>query len=295
MNSRGKKCIQAMAILCALGGSYVLATSAPPSNDSKLKFQLTKKLQLVEQVVSDIEQKSAARLKQPGLFADSVNYTKKQWSLAQQAIDDNQLQKAKQHADQAVINMTYARSFVQKPLPDARVTKQEYNTLKQSVDDFQQSLNQTLTEQADEWGEQQRQQVSQLQTQAQRNYSQGNLVEAKKRLDDAYRILVMTLSKLKDKQTTLIRLDFSEPKNEFDYKVKRFASFSILIERQREQNVFGEKKERRLKDWQQQAQTLHTSARIAANKEDFALAIELMEKANEQLKKALRATGLNIF
>ena len=111
----------------------VLATQAPEqaNKNQQVQNQLHKKWQLIEYILTDIENKSAELFNSEPMFADSFNYTENELSLAKQALNNGNNKAAKEHLDQAFINMTYARSFMQKPLASIEVSLAEYNKLQQ--------------------------------------------------------------------------------------------------------------------------------------------------------------------
>lgn len=275
----------------------VLATQGPEqtNKNQKLQHQLHKKWQLIDYILTDIEKKSAELFSSEPMFADSFNYTKNELSLAKQALNNGNNKAAKEHLDQAFINMTYARSFIQKPLASIEVSLAEYNKLQHSIIEFQQSLVQTLEDKSDTWGLQQQRQVNKLVRLANNLLEQKNTVQAKAKLDDAYRILVMTLSRLKDKQTTTITLDFATPKDEYEYELKRLNSFQMLVRMRKTDSKLSTKAIGSIEKYQANSALSSAQALTSANDARYEQAIKLLEDANEQLKRALRKTGLNIL
>ncbi|OUS27913.1 hypothetical protein A9Q98_08510 [Thalassotalea sp. 42_200_T64] len=270
-------------------------SAAPVPADAQLQHQLQKKLQLIDYILIDIEKKSAELFANEPMFADSYQYCKNEVNLARKALAKGDNKAAKDHLDQAFINMTYARSFIQKTAPTAAVSLQEYKKLQQSVTEFSHSLRQTLADKTDSWGLQQQLQVKQIVSRADTLFAEQKMHAAKRQLEDAYRMLVMTLTRLKDKQTTVISLDFETPQDECDYEFKRLASFQMLVKMRKNNSKLSVKKLAKIDSHVAMADTKAKRASALADKRQYVEAIKLLEQANEQLKRALRMTGLNIL
>lgn len=104
-----------------------------------------------------------------------------------------------------------------------------------------------------------------------------------------------TLARLKDKTTAVLALNFDSPKDEYLYEIKRLKSLQILLEMRQKQVLLSVNSSILVENFVKQADPLIKRALASAEQVQYPQAIDLLEQANEQLKRALRSTGVSIF
>jgi hypothetical protein len=126
-------------------------------------------------------------------------------------------------------------------------------------------------------------------------FDSGRHEEANKRMAAAYKLAVEEISRLRDGQEVVMRLQFNSPREEFDYEQKRYYSNEILVGMLiREERATGEAR-KQVDAYLQGASTIKSEASAKANASDYATAIKDMEKANLQLNRALQMMGVPVF
>lgn len=137
--------------------------------------------------------------------------------------------------------------------------------------------------------------VDQLASEAQHRFDAGKHNEGLQGINEAYRLAVGEISRLRQGQEVILRLHFDSPREEFDYEQKRYHSNEILIAMlSREERAGGETKAqvdgllRRAAEWKEAA-----AAKAGAN--DYTGAVKDMENAGQQLNRALQLLGVPVF
>lgn len=126
-------------------------------------------------------------------------------------------------------------------------------------------------------------------------FDSGRHEEANKRMAAAYKLAVEEISRLRDGQEVVMRLHFNSPREEFDYEQKRYYSNEILVGMLiREERAAGEAR-RQVDGYLQEAGSLKSGALTKANASDYPAAVKEMEKANQQLNRALQMMGVPVF
>lgn len=119
--------------------------------------------------------------------------------------------------------------------------------------------------------------------------------EANRRMAAAYKLAVEEISRLRDGQEVVMRLQFNSPREEFDYEQKRYYSNEILVGMLiREERAIGEAR-KQIDAFVQEASTIKSKASAKASASDYPTAIKEMEKANHQLNRALQMMGIPVF
>ena len=122
----------------------------------------------------------------------------------------------------------------------------------------------------------------------------GRIVDANRKLGEAYRHAVETLSRLRAGQTVTLSLNFATPADEYRYELQRFESSEILVGLMiNEGRADGART--RVDGFLREGRRLHGVAAASADSGDHGDAITAMEEAAAQLNLALQAMGLPAF
>lgn len=118
--------------------------------------------------------------------------------------------------------------------------------------------------------------------------------EAGRKLAEAYRHAVETLSRLRAGQTVVLSLDFATPADEYDYECRRFDSSELLVGIMLAEGRAGDR--RALVDgFLREGRRLRGVAAAKAGDGDHRSAISAMEQAAAELSRALQAMGAPAF
>lgn len=119
--------------------------------------------------------------------------------------------------------------------------------------------------------------------------------EANRRMDEAYKLAVSEISRLREGQEVVLTLNFSSPREEFDYEQKRYHSNQILVGMlTREGRAQGPTREL-VENFVNAAEKMKAEASSKAGANDYKEGIRAMEAANQQLNRALQLMGVPVF
>lgn len=123
----------------------------------------------------------------------------------------------------------------------------------------------------------------------------GRVGEANRRLAEAYKLATEELARLRQGQEVVLSLKFDTPADEYAYELKRYGSNEIMVDM-----MIGEGKadggRRPLVDgFVGEGRRHKRDAERSADAGRFGDALGQMEKANEQMKRALQAMGVPVF
>jgi tetratricopeptide (TPR) repeat protein len=119
--------------------------------------------------------------------------------------------------------------------------------------------------------------------------------EAGKAIAEAYGIAVATVSELRAGETITHELKFDTPADEFAYEQKRHRSNEMLIDMMIKEGKLDPGRRQLLDRYLEDSFKLRSQAEQLAKGGDYPAAIKTMEKANDQIMNALRASGLASF
>lgn len=123
----------------------------------------------------------------------------------------------------------------------------------------------------------------------------GKLGDANRKLAEAYKLAVESISKLRAGQTVTMSLKFDTPAEEYDYERRRFQSSEILVDM-----MIGEGRSegarRKLVDgFVREGRQLLALASDQAQGGDYQGAVAMMEKATAKLNRALQVMGIPVY
>lgn len=119
--------------------------------------------------------------------------------------------------------------------------------------------------------------------------------EANVKIDEAYALASSAITKLRDKETILLTLEFETPEDEYKYVLKRNESYESLISIMIEEKKPGEGQLERIKGFVSEGRSTLEKAKKLASQGDFEQAIQVADEATGELAKALRTLGLMVY
>lgn len=137
--------------------------------------------------------------------------------------------------------------------------------------------------------------LAQLEVRGQELAEMKQFEEANMRMEEAYKLAVSEISRIREGQEVVLALTFNSPREEFDYEQKRYHSNQILVGMlMREGRAQGTT--RVLVDgFVSTAEKMKAEASAKVVSSDYKSAISDMEAANQQLNRALQSMGVPVF
>lgn len=137
--------------------------------------------------------------------------------------------------------------------------------------------------------------VDQLASEAHRRFTAGNTNEGLQGINEAYRLAVGEISRLRQGQEVILHLHFASPREEFDYEQRRYHSNEILIALLSREGPAGAEAPSQVESLLRRATEFKEAAAAKAAGNDYAAAVKDMENAGQQLNRALQLLGVPVF
>jgi hypothetical protein len=270
-------------MLCALGFSSDLIAGEGISAK-----QLQNKLQLVEHVLTHIDKQGKDKLEANVVLTQAYQFARREARAGKQALEQGQFTKAEQLLSQALVNASYVSKEL-KALDGEQVSAEQYAQLLDSVGEYQAILEQTYQEKQLSLQSPVLEKVSALLIRA-NTLQKTSRYNALMALEQAYQLLTLELARLRDKETSVVSLDFATPEDEFNYELRQFDSLRLLLSLNKEKVSKGQ--QMMLDKFATQSEQYLRDAKSRAAAGDHQAAIELLEQGNKKLWAALRTLGL---
>lgn len=287
--------IRCLALAMMLAGLAICST--PASADPNPKLVLAQqKAKLLETLINTPAMKAAQEGKNPEV-ASWLAQSRNLLAQANSAINAARPEEAIEQLDEALRNLSKASSQLtsdgnggigaQKKLFDGHASQ---------IDSYRRTLQEmTNTPQTAAAARQLIIRIDAMTADGRKLFDSGRHEEANKRMAAAYKLAVEEISRLRDGQEVIMRLQFNSPREEFDYEQKRYYSNEILVGMLiREERATGEAR-KQVDAYIQVAGSMKSEASAKANASDYPAAVKDMEKANLQLNRALQIMGVPVF
>jgi hypothetical protein len=306
----------AAAVVFGLFSSMALSQGADGSAPADQRKRLIEqKLRLLESLVNS----RAAQPSPAGREAEADERMlngRKMLDRVREALASNQLDQASATLDEALRSATKvsARPSNVMGVLGAEVEQSSYQNLSEQVASYLLGID-NLAKQGSSEAKSVAARINVLQNDAGKLANSGKLGDANRKLADAYKLAVESISKLRAGQTVTLSLKFDTPIEEYDYERRRYQSSEILVnmmigegradENRRNilpgfDNVTGEGLpeggRRAMVDGLVREGALQLGlAAERAQGGDHKGAVALMEKATAKLNRALQVMGVQIF
>lgn len=274
----------------------LLAGKLPAAEPERQQALAEQKLRLIESLLASPAIKAAASGGQSEAGA-LVAASRRLLEQARTSLQASRSDDAIRDLDQALKDLSKAGSLISgDPQAGSAASTRQFRERAAAVDSYRRTIEEMASAPATA-AEARRllARVEQLAGEAQRRFDAGKHTEGLQGINEAYRLAVGEISRLRQGQEVILRLHFDSPREEFDYEQKRYHSNEILIAMlSREERASGETKAqvdgllRRAAEWKEAA-----AAKAAAN--DYAGAVKDMENAGQQLNRALQLLGVPVF
>lgn len=275
----------------------LLLCSAPTSATPNQKLALAQqKAKLVETLINTPAMKNAQEGNNPDVtarLAESRNLL----NQATIAISADRPEEAIDQLDEALRNLSKASSqLTGDKNGSTSIQKKQFDEHNLRIESFRSALqDMTNTPQTADTARQLIIRIDAMTAESRKLFGDGRHEEANKRMAATYKLAVQEISRLRNGQEVVMRLQFNSPREEFDYEQKRYYSNEILIGMLiREERAMGEAR-KQVDAYVEAANTLKSEASANANANNYAAAIKKMEKANLQLNSALQMMGVPVF
>lgn len=213
-----------------------------------------------------------------------------------EALAANQLDEASAAVDEALRNASRASARVssQRGALSDSVQQTNYKNLSEQVTAYLAGIE-DLVKQGNSEAKSVAARITDLQSESGKLAQAGKLGDANRKLADAYKLAVESISRLRAGQTVTLSLKFDTPAEEYDYERRRFQSSEILVAMMMgEGRTEGER--RNLVDgFVHEGKRLLGVAVDQAQSGDYKSAVAMMEKATAQLNRALQVMGVPVF
>jgi len=180
------------------------------------------------------------------------------------------------------------------PPPDA-AQRNRNNELMQEVASYRASIVEALKSKNDAKGATALQRIDALVAEATSLTAANRHADAQRAISQAYGISVATISELRAGETVTHELKFETPADEYAYEQKRHQSNEMLVDMMIKEGKVDPGRKQLLDRYLEESFRLRSEAEKLAKTGDYPGAIKNMEKANDQIMSALRATGLAGF
>lgn len=226
-----------------------------------------------------------------------IEQSRQRLSQAGNAIDLARAEEAIEQLDEALRNLSKASSLLTSDKPGAgSALRKQFDEHASQIESYRRTLQDMMnTPQTATAARQLIVRIDGMVAEGRKLFDNGQHVEANKRMAATYKLAVEEISRLRDGQEVVMRLQFASPREEFDYEQKRYYSNEILIGMMiREDRATGEARNQ-VDTYLQGANAIKSEASGRAKAGDYAAAVKEMEKANLQLNRALQMMGVPVF
>jgi hypothetical protein len=123
----------------------------------------------------------------------------------------------------------------------------------------------------------------------------SRLGEANRKLAEAYKLATEEIARLRQGQEVVMSLKFDSPADEYAYEQKRYGSNEIMVDMLINEGKAEGDRRRLVDGFVNEGRRLKREAEAHADAAQFKEALARMEKANDQMKRALQAMGVAVF
>lgn len=283
-----------LGLIFLLCSTVVSADSADAGKARQVQLA-GQKVKLVESLLATPAMKSAPDSRNPEVAAWAINSRiLLEQAHAALAVDD--AAKAIEKLDEALRSLSRSSSMLTKDEGNTQEQKRQFDEYAKQIDGYRRSLLDISPPAGS--ANSSRQLVSRLDAMtrdANKLLENGRLPEATKRMADTYKLAVEEITKMRDGQEVVMKLSFASPREEFLYEQKRFHSSEIMLGMMLKEKQSSPENIALIQKHAGSADELRGEANSKAGNNDYSGAIRDMEKAIQQLNRALQILGLPVF
>lgn len=280
--------------VATLVGSFAWAQAAPPG-DAKQRL-IGQKIKLLDTLLTSPAAIKASTGGEPEA-AQLIVKGRSAVDSARRALSENRIEDASRAVDEGMKTVAKATRRLQSEssLSDSAQRK-TYDDLSEQLAGYRgAAADLTREPQSAEAGRLLQNRLDALTTEANQLFTRNRLGDANRKLAEAYKLATEEIARLRQGQEVVMRLKFESVADEYAYERKRFNSNEIMVEMMINDGK-AEGDRRRLVDvYHGEARRLKRDAESRAQSGQYADALGQMERANEQMKRALQSLGIAVF
>lgn len=273
-----------------------LVGADPPPNDAAKRLQLAEqKAKLVETLINTPAMKAAPESTNPEVASWAIN-SRLLLEQAHSAISFARAEDAIEKLDEALRSLSRSSSMLTSDTNNAKAQRREFEEHATQVESYRRTLqDMTSVPQTANSARQTIIRLDQLTTEGRKLLETGKLNDANTRMASAYKLAVAEISRLRDGQEVVMRLQFANPREEFLYELKRFHSNEILVGMMSKEERISSDTRKLVDGHFNAAVDLKNEANSKASANDYPAAVKDMEKAITLLNRALQTMGVPVF
>lgn len=259
------------------------------------KRLIEQKLRLVESLVNSPAARASAEAQETET-STLIQSGRKLLDQAHEALAANRLDEASGTLDEALRNATKASARLagSRGALSTSVQQANYRNLSEQLASYRNGME-DLAKQGNNEAKVAAARITLLQSEAGKLADAGKLGDANRKLAEAYKLAVETISRLRAGQTVTLSLKFDTPAEEYDYERRRFQSSEILVDMMKGEGRSEGDRRQMVDGFVLEAKKLLDHAADQARSGDYKSAVTVMEKATAQLNRALQAMGVPVF
>lgn len=268
----------------------------PPANDPSKRLQLAEqKARLVEALINTPAMKAAPENKNPEVATWAIN-SRLLLDQARSAISQQKAEEAIEKLDEALRSLSRSGSMLTSDTNSAALQRKQFEEHATQVESYRRTLQDMANNpQTANAARQTIVRLDQLSSEGRKLQESGKLDDANSRMASAYKLAVAEISRLRDGQEVVLRLNFATAREEFLYEQKRFHSNEILVGMMSKEERVSPETRQQVEGYFNAAVNLKNEANLKASTNDYPLAVKEMEKAIVQLNRALQIMGVPVF
>ena len=285
-----------LAIVFAFSANLPLPAWAQSADPDSSRAVVEQKIKLLESVLASPKMTQAAGGGDAEVAA-LIAKSRQGLEQARAALDAGEVARAANLLDQALRASSAASlkgSHAASPTGEA-LQRARNGEMLEELRSYRASIAEALKRKSSAKGNGALERIDRLVAQSEELTGSNRHTEAGKLLTEAYGIAVATVSELRAGETITHELKFDTPADEFAYEQKRHRSNEMLIDMMIKEGKADADRRRLLDRHLEESFKLRSQAEQLAKGGDYPAAIKTMEKANDELLNALRASGLAAF
>ena len=265
------------------------AQAAPSSQIVEMKLSLLRQL-FQSETIRNLEASGQA----PAI--DWIAEAQRLMSVAESDVEDGAVDRAEFGLDEAIRLLTFAsRHAAKKRQWSEKRGRTDFAEVERNVRSYLRILQRPQVEEelADAGGA--RLQIETLLDQASALDKAGEADAAQDRLLAAYRLSITTIATVSQGKTVYHELNFETARDEYEYEYNRNVGYTLLVEMMLQEQPSNTNLRRFVAHQMDLSLSARDRAEAFAAKEDYAVALSLLEESIIHLVKAMRAGGLPVF
>ncbi|MBS1142918.1 MAG: hypothetical protein H6R14_324 [Proteobacteria bacterium] len=268
----------------------------PAVTDASKRLQLaTQKAKLVETLMNTPAMKAAPESRNAEVAAWAIN-SRLLLDQARSAISMDRPDEAIEKLDEALRSLSRSSSMLTSDTNGMAAQRRQFDEHASQIESYRRALQDMAGNPSTaNVARQTLSRLDQMTGEGRKLQESGKLEEANARMAAAYKFAVAEISRLREGQEVVLRLQFATPREEFLYEQKRFHSNEIMVGMMSKEERVSSETRKQVETYFNAAVDLKNEANSKASGNDYPAAVKDMEKAIIQLNRALQVMGVPVF